>query len=68
MANKKLKTVKTISKRVKVSRGKNKTMSVTKAGQGHFNARQTGKTKRNKRGQNIVAKVNSTNVRRAIQK
>lgn len=68
MANQKLKTVKTISKRVKVSRGKKKTLTVRKAGQDHFNARQTGKTKRNKRGQNTVAKVNIRNVRRAIQK
>lgn len=66
MANQKLKTVKTISKRLKVSRGKNKTITVRKAGQDHFNARQTGKTKRNKRGMAGVAKVNVRNIRSAI--
>ncbi len=66
MANSKMKTVKTISKRVKLSKGKKKTISVIKAGQGHFNARQTGKTKRNKRGHTGVAKANTRNIRRAI--
>ena len=68
MAKTKLKTRKVISKRVKTSRGKKKTMTVTKAGQGHFNARQTGKTKRNKRSSGGVDKTNERNVRRAIQK
>ncbi|MDP3970797.1 MAG: 50S ribosomal protein L35 [bacterium] len=66
MANQKLKTNKTISKRVKISRGKNKTITVRKAGQDHFNAKQSGKTKRNKRGGTSVAKVNVRNIRRSI--
>lgn len=66
MANKKLKTVKTISKRVKVSGGKAKKLQVTKAGQGHFNARQTGKTKRNKRGDANVSKSNEKNIRTVL--
>lgn len=66
MPNQKLKTVKTISKRIKVSRGKKKTISIRKAGQDHFNARQTGKTKRNKRGMKGIAKVNVRNIRSVI--
>ena len=66
MPKSKLKTRKTISKRVKVSKGKAKTLTTTKAGQSHFNARETGKTGRNKRGAAKVSKSNERNVRRAI--
>lgn len=63
---KKLKTVKTISKRIKVSGGKKGTMIIRSAGQDHFNARQTGKTKRNKRSNRTVHKSIDRNVRRVL--
>lgn len=63
---KKLKTVKTISKRVKVSSGKRRTLLVRAAGQDHFNARETGNAGRKKRRHNRVAKVNLRTIRRAI--
>lgn len=66
MANQKLKTRKTISKRVKVSNAKKKTLQTRKAGQDHFNARENGKTKRNKRGSAGVSKTNQRNVKRAL--
>lgn len=64
----KLKTIKAISKRVKVSGGRKKTLVVRASGQDHFNARESGKTSRNKRRNNVVAKVNEKTTRRAIQK
>lgn len=67
MANKKLKTVKTISKRLKISGGKKKTLIMRSAGQDHFNAKQSGKTKRNKRRNYTAAKVITRTIRQAIQ-
>ncbi|MBI2416095.1 MAG: hypothetical protein HYV33_05565 [Candidatus Kerfeldbacteria bacterium] len=66
MPKKKLKTVKTISKRIKVSHGKKKTLLMRSSGQDHFNARERGKTTRKKRRHNTVARVNERNVRRAL--
>jgi large subunit ribosomal protein L35 len=43
----KIKTHKATAKRFRVT--KNKKIKQRKAGQGHFNARESGKTKRNKR-------------------
>ncbi|MFH1536945.1 MAG: bL35 family ribosomal protein [Patescibacteria group bacterium] len=60
----KLKTRKTISKRVRVTKtGKIKSR---KAGQDHFNARQTGKKKRNKRRDITASSTISRNIKRAI--
>ena len=60
----KLKTRKTISKRVRVTKtGKIKSR---KAGQDHFNARQTGKKKRNKRKDITASSTISRNIKRAI--
>lgn len=62
----KLKTRKTISKRVKITKtGKLKTR---KAGQDHFNARESGKKTRNKRRNQNVSKSIERNVKRAIIK
>lgn len=66
MPKQKLKTSKTISKRVKVSGGKKGTITTRKAGQDHFNARESGKVTRNKRGNQKVAKVNMRTIKRAI--
>jgi len=51
----KLKTKKAVSKRFKIT----KTGKVKKrtCGQGHFNARETGKVKRNKRSDTIASKT-----------
>jgi len=59
----KLKTHKTISKRIK--RTKNKYLLVA-CGQNHFNARKTGKQKRNKRGYRGLHKTLQRNVRLAL--
>lgn len=63
---KRLKTVKTISKRIKVSGGKKRKLVIRAAGQDHFNARQTGKTKRNKRSNHTVHATIERNVRRVL--
>ncbi|MBU0671138.1 MAG: bL35 family ribosomal protein [Patescibacteria group bacterium] len=62
----KLKTRKTISKRVKVT--KNGKLKTRKAGQDHFNARESGKKTRNKRRDGNVSKTIARNVKRAIIK
>lgn len=59
----KLKTRKVISKRIK--KGKRKYMLVA-CGQNHFNARQTGKQKRNKRSRNLLDKTLLRNVKLAL--
>ena len=62
----KLKTRKTISKRVKLTKsGKIKTR---KAGQDHFNARASGKKTRNKRRDKTLGKSNTPNIKNAIIK
>ncbi|MCK5415853.1 50S ribosomal protein L35 [Candidatus Parcubacteria bacterium] len=45
----KIKTHKATSKRFKLTGGVKKKMTQRKAGQGHFNSRESGNTKRNKR-------------------
>jgi len=50
----KIKTHKATAKRFKIT--KNKKIKQRKAGQGHFNARESGKTKRNKRRDIITDK------------
>lgn len=59
----KLKTRKTIAKRVKKTKNK---LITRKCGQDHFNARQTGKKKRNKRRNQTLAKATTRNVKRAL--
>lgn len=62
----KLKTHKTTAKKVKVSRGKKKTLRTKIAGQNHFNARESGKVGRNKKRGKGVAKADIRNIRRQI--
>lgn len=57
----KLKTHKTVSKRIKVS-GAGKLIK-RKAGQGHFNSRESGNTTRNKRSDLDIAKQYVKNIR-----
>lgn len=49
------KTKKSIAKRFAIKRSKKGTKIIKRTcGQGHFNARQTGKTKRNKRSDTVI--------------
>ncbi len=50
----KIKTVKKIAKRIKIK--KSGTMEHEVCGQNHFNAKESGNTKRNKRKRNTLAK------------
>lgn len=60
----KLKTRKSIAKRIKVTGSKK--LTTRHGGQDHFNARQTGKTKRNKRRDNHVSKTLEKSIRRVL--
>ncbi|MFA5358295.1 MAG: 50S ribosomal protein L35 [Patescibacteria group bacterium] len=60
----KLKTHKSIAKRIKVT--KNKKLLQRKGGQDHFNSRETGKTRRNKRRDITTAKTEQRNLRRLM--
>lgn len=60
----KLKTIKAVSKRVKIT--KNKKVLIRTGGQDHFNAREKGNTTRNKRSDKAIAKVNVRNVKRLL--
>ena len=63
----KLKTHKSTAKKIKVTKGKNKKKYLTKrAGQDHFNARESGKVGRRKKRGKPVSKADERNVRRAI--
>lgn len=62
----KLKTIKSISKRVKVSGGKKRKLQLRTPGQDHFNARQTGKTKRNKRSDFEISNVYRRTINNAL--
>jgi large subunit ribosomal protein L35 len=57
----KIKTRKAVSKRFKITKTK-KVMKVT-GGQGHFNARETGNTKRNKRRSSQISKADQKNIK-----
>ena len=57
----KLKTRKSIAKRVKISK-KGKVLK-KKAGQDHFNARESGKVMRNKRRKKKMAEASSKNLK-----
>lgn len=62
----KLKTVKSISKRVKVSKGKKRRIILRTPGQDHFNARESGKVTRNKRSDFEISPVYQRTIRRSI--
>jgi len=55
----KVKTHKATAKRFKIKKGKKKGVRVIKRtdGQDHFNSRESGKTKRNKRSDNTMSKT-----------
>lgn len=59
----KLKTHKMTAKKVKISRGKKKKIMTKIAGHDHFNARETGKVGRNKRGKKAISKADTRNIR-----
>jgi len=60
----KLKTRKSIAKRIKITK-KGKVLK-KRAGQDHFNARESGKVKRNKRRITKMAKANVKNIREQL--
>jgi len=62
----KLKTIKAIAKRFKVT--KNGKVIKRVAGQGHFNARETGKENRNKRRDLVLGDSYSTHIIGSISK
>ena len=59
----KLKTQKSVAKRFKITGGKKKKIIKRSAGQDHFNARESGKTVRNKRRDKTVSKADEKNIR-----
>jgi len=65
----KLKTIQAIAKRVRITKsGKGKKVMKRMAGQDHFNSRENGKTRRNKRRDESSATVDMRNIRRALAK
>jgi len=58
----KLKTHKAISKRIRTT--KNKKLKIRTGGQDHFNAKETGKVRRNKRRDKNLSKANIKNIKR----
>lgn len=60
----KIKTRKSVSKRFKIT--KNKKVIKRTGGQDHFNARESGNTKRNKRRDWQIAKADQKNIRRFV--
>lgn len=62
----KIKTHKATAKRFKIT--KSKKVVAKKAGQDHFNARETGKTKRNKRRDINVSKTLDKTIKTLMQK
>jgi large subunit ribosomal protein L35 len=60
----KLKTHKATAKRFKIT--KNKKVKKKTGGQDHFNARESGKTTRNKRKQTDMAKSHTKTIKRLI--
>jgi len=60
----KLKTKKTVSKRVTIT--KKRKIKITPAGQNHFNGREEGKTRRNKRRDFMLSKVNAGNIKKLM--
>lgn len=64
----KTKTIKSISKRVKVTGGKKRRLMLRSPGQDHFNARESGKATRNKRRGFEISAVYHRTIRRALNK
>lgn len=64
----KTKTIKSISKRVKVKGGKKRRLMLRTPGQDHFNARESGKVTRNKRRGFEISGVYQRTIRRALNK
>ncbi|MEK7083854.1 MAG: 50S ribosomal protein L35 [Patescibacteria group bacterium] len=63
----KLKTKKAVAKRFVLKRGKGKKKLLKRTdGQDHFNARESGKTKRNKRSDNIMSPTVQQTLLRAM--
>ncbi|MFW0862578.1 MAG: large ribosomal subunit protein bL35 [Candidatus Komeilibacteria bacterium] len=60
----KLKTRKAVSKRIKVT--KSGKLKIRSGAQGHFNSRETGNKKRNKRRDKDLATANHANVKQAL--
>ena len=60
----KLKSRKALIKKVKIT--KNKKITKRKAGQSHFNAKESGKTKKNKRRDVSVSKGRSKNMKQLM--
>lgn len=60
----KLKTHKNVAKRIRVT--KNKKFKIRACGQDHFNARESGKTTKNKRMDKTLSSVNSGNIRKLL--
>lgn len=58
----KLKTKKAIVKRIRSSKGKQ--IIIRTGGQDHFNAKESGKTRRNKRRDKNISKANVKNIKR----
>lgn len=64
----KTKTIKSISKRIKVTGGKKRRLMLRSPGQDHFNARESGKATRNKRRGFEISSVYHRTIRRALNK
>jgi len=60
----KIKTRKSVSKRFTIT--KNKKVIKRTGGQDHFNARESGKVKRNKRRDSQIAKADQKNIKRMM--
>ncbi|HAH04699.1 MAG: 50S ribosomal protein L35 [Parcubacteria group bacterium GW2011_GWA2_43_17] len=60
----KLKTHKAISKRIRKT--KNQKLKIRTGGQDHFNAKERGKVRRNKRRDKDLAGVNAKNIKRLM--
>ncbi|MCB9802840.1 50S ribosomal protein L35 [Candidatus Nomurabacteria bacterium] len=60
----KLKTKKALKKRVKITGSKK--VVIRTGGQDHFNSRETGKVKRNKRRDKTISEVNVKNVKQLL--
>ena len=60
----KIKTRKAVVKRFRIT--KNKKVIKRTAGQDHFNARESGQTRRNKRNDSSLAHVDAKNVRKML--
>lgn len=60
----KIKTKQAVAKRFKIT--KNEKVLKRTAGQDHFNARESGKTKRNKRRDGQIATVDQRNIKRLM--